>query len=71
MTKPLAGLDDSGLSIVAGDEEVAAEVDVHAEVLPALGQRLDLVFHCVGERGQADDALSVRGAGERVEKGLR
>src|SRR5271165_3145364 len=60
-----------GVSIVTGDEQIAAEIYVHAEVLPALGQRLDLVVHGVGQRRQADDSLSVGGAGERVEKGLR
>ena len=35
-------------------EQVAAEIDMHAEVLPALGQRLDLVLHRVGQRRQLE-----------------
>jgi hypothetical protein len=35
-------------SLVVRHEQVAAEVDMHSEVLPVMGQRLDLVFHRVG-----------------------
>ena len=51
---------------MADQEQVAAEIDMHAEVLPALGQRLDLVLHGVGQRRQPNDALSVRRALEGV-----
>jgi len=33
-------------------KQIAAEVDMHAEVLPALGQRLDLVLHRIGQCGK-------------------
>ena len=37
-------------SIVTGHEQVAAEIDMHAEMLAALGQRLDLVLCCRSSR---------------------
>ncbi len=49
-------------SIMADQEQVAAEIDVHAEMLSALGQRLDLVLHGVGQRRQPNNALGVRRA---------
>jgi hypothetical protein len=39
-------------SIMARHEQIAAEVDVHAKVLPALGQLLDIVLHRVGQGGK-------------------
>ena len=42
-------------SIMARHKQIAAEIDMHAEVLPALGQRLDIVIHRVGQRGKPDD----------------
>ena len=52
-------------------EQVAAEIDMHAEMLLALGQRLDLVLHRVGQRRTRNDALGIRRAGERSQEGLR
>jgi hypothetical protein len=37
-------------SITTRHEQVAAEIDVHAQMLPVMGQRLDLVLHRVGQR---------------------
>ena len=53
-------------SIVSGDEQIAAKIEMHAEMLTSLRQRLDLVFHGVGESGQPDDALRVSGRRERI-----
>ena len=44
---------------MAGDEQIVAEIDMHAAALPALGQRPDLVLHRVGQRRQPDDALRI------------
>ncbi len=37
-------------SVMPRHKQVTAEIDMHAEVLPALGQRLDLVLHRVDQR---------------------
>src|ERR1700721_2838845 len=39
--------------IMACHEQVAAEIDMHAEVLLALSQRLDFVLHRVRQRREA------------------
>src|SRR5580658_8357494 len=59
-----------GASIMACHKQIAAEIDMHAEVLPPLGQRLDLVLHRIGQRRQANDALRVRPALEGVQERL-
>ena len=49
-----AGAPVDAASIMAGHEQIAVEIDMHAEMLTALGQRLDLVLHRVGQRRQLD-----------------
>ena len=60
---------------MAGHEQIAAEIDMHAEVLLPLSQRLDLgldlVLHRVGQCRQTNDALGVRGALKRVQERLQ
>jgi hypothetical protein len=43
---------------------------MHAQVLPALGQRLDIVVHRVGQGGKPHDALGVGRTDERVQEGF-
>src|SRR6516165_1063963 len=47
-------------SIMARHEQISAEIDMHAEVLPILAERLDLVLHRGGQREKPHDPLGVR-----------
>ena len=54
-----APLEEMPRSKMTRHEQVAAEIDMHAEVLTALGQRLDLGLHRFGQCRQPNDALSI------------
>src|SRR5580698_2689008 len=62
VSQEMAGL------IMARHEQVAAEIHMHAEMLPVMGQQLDLVLHGVGQRREFDDTFRVRRPLERVEE---
>ncbi len=62
----------AALPSMAHHEQVAAEIDMQAEVLSALRQGPELGVHRVSQGGQPDDPVSLRvgGAAQRVKKRL-
>jgi hypothetical protein len=53
----------SPVSIMARDEQVAAEIRVLTEALSPLRQGAEIAVHLVDQRGQTNNAIGISGAG--------